>query len=972
MKKKVSTVALTSLVVMNQFSNTPFIYASQKNLSVESQNTSDNQEKKIIYLADGEGNSSIGDGSKENPYQNIRRALQEVEHGGTIKLLGWVSYARYEVQPITKEALPLMIDKNITIEGEGDNAILYTRAPIQLGANVTFKNIQIEMPNSNSLMPDDVPEAPPTPADEGIFKSGRTIYVAGNTLTLDNVNTRLGTNMDQFDDRPFISGGSFWANNMSGNKSVVNIKNANEQTRFRGIYAGDYWKETNVPFELNLDESTNNNLVVDYQLHTGGIINNYKGNVTINLGGATSKLTLDNTKHLGEVDVNITSQGFLNDLSLGKVRNLTLSNHAYLKLSSRESFNVENLSILDYAILDFRPLKKNPQISGNLIGQKDHQIGNLGAIYLNPTQTLEVSGEANGLFRLNNHHRIPDYEVLRQNHPYMIASKSSTAELVINPANGQEDLGLKVMTSNNENNQMTWSITGEKSQVFKDFYFDLSEDQLIDPMIDEEFKFPVNYINEFNEVYTPHDTGEFKLTVEKSDGSIITFDDYDEEIFFDLTPEGDVTLSFIGKKDEFGVERNFYEGDLVFRLEHPSSGKIIEKTVTVLRNTANNTVSSLIGDVKLEGEPKVGGQLTAITDNLPTDVKDLKYKWLVDGQPVLDGKMNTFELTEEHIGKLITVEVRATNYLGKIQSLGLTVLTNQLVGQVTIDGDPKVGEIVRANISSLPTDLEGVTYQWYLNGQKISGEIAPTLLLKPEYYGENITVEVQATNYKGVIMSSKITPSKKVISGNVIIEGNPQVGQVLTAAIHGEVAATGDLRYQWYLDDIVIEGAIQPTLEVIADYSGKQIKVIVESPNYFGTLSSSIVTIEEDKIENPDEPGTPNEPEKPSEPENPDQPGTPNEPEKPSEPENPDQPETPNEPEKPNEPENPDQPGTPNEPEKPSEPENSDQPGTPNEPERPSEPENPDQKPITGYTGYLGYFGVTMMMLGKKLLRKKK
>ena len=962
MKKKVSKVAFTSLVVMNQFSNTPFIYASQKNPVIENQNTLDNQEKKVIYLANGEGNLNIGDGSKDNPYQNIRRALQEVEDGGTIKILGWVSYTHYEVHPTTKAALPLMIDKNIMIEGEGDNAKLYTRAPIQLGADVTLKNIQLEMPNSNSLMPG-VPEAPPTPADEGIFKSGRTIYVAGNTLTLDNVNTRLGTSMDQLDDRPFISGGSFWANKMSGNKSVVNIKNANEQTRFLGIYAGDYWKETNVPFELNLDESTTNALLVDYQLHTGGIINDYKGDVTINLGGATSKLTLDNTKHLGEVDVNITSQKYLDNLSLGQVRNLTLSNHAHLNLSSTESFKVENLSVLDDAIVDFRKLKTNPKITGNLVGEKDNQVENLGAIYLNSTQTLEVTGEANGVFRLNNHERIPTYQILSKNHPYMIANKASTAELIINPANGQEDLGLRVTTSNIENDQMIWSIIGEKSQVFKDFYFDISEDQLIDPILYEDFIFPVKYINEFNEVYIPDDLNEFKLTLQKSDGSIITLDDNDEEIFFDLTLEGDVLLSFNGIGDGSSVESNFYEGDLVFRLEHPSSGKLIVKTVTVLRNTASNTISSLKGDVRLEGAPRVGGKLTAMTDNLPTDVKGLKYKWLVDGQPILDGEMNTFELMEEHIGKLITVEVRATNYFGKLQSSGLTVLTNQLSGQVKIDGNPMLGEIVSANISSLPTDLEGVTYQWYLNGDKIKGEIAPTLLLKPEYYGKNITVEVCAANYKGRIMSSKIIPSKKVISGNVIIEGNPQVGQVLTANIQGEVAVVGELKYQWYLDDTVIEGATQSTLEVISDYNGKQIKVVVGSPNYLGTLSSSTVTIVEDEFESPEQPGTPEEPEQPSEPENPDQSETPEEPEQPSEPENPGQPETPEEPEQPSEPENPGQPETPEEPEHPSEPENPGQPET---------PEELEQKPITGYTSYVGYLGLSVMMLGKKLLRKNK
>ena len=36
-----------------------------------------------------------------------------------------------------------------------------------------------------------------------------TIFAAGNTLTLDNVNTKVGTNSLQDKDRPYISGGTY-------------------------------------------------------------------------------------------------------------------------------------------------------------------------------------------------------------------------------------------------------------------------------------------------------------------------------------------------------------------------------------------------------------------------------------------------------------------------------------------------------------------------------------------------------------------------------------------------------------------------------------------------------------------------------------------------------------------------------------------------------------------------------------------
>ena len=92
-----------------------------------------------------------------------------------------------------------------------------------------------------------------------------TIFAAGNTLTLDNVNTKVGTNSLQDKDRPYISGGTYKNNGTLGKKSVINIINPNSQTKFAAIYAGDYWNDRNIDVEINLNSSVLNN-----KIYTGG------------------------------------------------------------------------------------------------------------------------------------------------------------------------------------------------------------------------------------------------------------------------------------------------------------------------------------------------------------------------------------------------------------------------------------------------------------------------------------------------------------------------------------------------------------------------------------------------------------------------------------------------------------------------------------------------------------------------------
>ena len=139
---------------------------------------SDVEESLKVYVSDGEGELGVGDGTVSSPYQNIRTALKQIQSGQTLVLLGTVKFTHYDVEEDASPK-PLFINKDITITGDTEEATLLTRTTIQLGADVTFKNMHLEMVTSGGR--------------------STTIYAAGHTLVLDGVNTKLGTNSLQDD-----------------------------------------------------------------------------------------------------------------------------------------------------------------------------------------------------------------------------------------------------------------------------------------------------------------------------------------------------------------------------------------------------------------------------------------------------------------------------------------------------------------------------------------------------------------------------------------------------------------------------------------------------------------------------------------------------------------------------------------------------------------------------------------------------
>ena len=557
------SLLLSCVLILTNVANTYALSSikADKNINITARETS---QANVVYLKNGEGSLTLGNGTVNNPYQNIRTALKNIKNGQTLKLVGTVSYTKYEVDN-EKAPLPLMINKNITIEGSSgklptdvDADGLVVRAPIQLGANVTFKNIKLQ------LVPQVVLGAGGRQNILGAQSPmAATIFAAGNTLTLDNVNTKVGTNSLQDKDRPYISGGTYKNNGILGEKSVINIINPNSQTKFAAIYAGDYWNDRNIDVEINLNSSVLNN-----KIYTGGFSKKLTGNVSVRLGDKSNIYSFDKTNHSGNLNVTVDKDSYMDNLDINGIDELTLDENAKVILKKGSDLNIKNINIKKDSVLDLRK-GNNLNLKGNLTGANN--VNNAGCMLIASTQTLNISNEVIGITKLNHLNTIYS-QVVANNHQYVKANKSSNGDFVLDNIVHRGYILEKNISGNNK----IWTVV-KGNNIFKDFIWGSEYNEIIKPSKYKDYDISLSFINDKGANYIPYnqDWDDFEFTLKKADGTIL--DEYsaldDMDICFIVNYlSGEITLNILNEN---------YEGKVILSVKNKKTNKSASKDIII-------------------------------------------------------------------------------------------------------------------------------------------------------------------------------------------------------------------------------------------------------------------------------------------------------------------------------------------------------------------------------------------------------
>ena len=545
MRKKLSVLLLILALIMNQAAP----------MGIKAADAADEVK---VYVENGEGSLTEGDGTAQRPYQNIRTALKQIQTGQTLVLVGEVAYTKYETCE-DGSPKPLFIDKDITIVGSDASAGLKIRSMIQLGADVTFRDMWLQM----------VPQA-------GNAR-GTTIYAAGHTLVLDAVDTRVGTSTLQDDVRPLISGGAYQGEEgKMGSHTTIKVVNPISQTKIAAIYAGDYYRDSEQDkVEIELDSK-----LVDTEIHAAGADGHtLTGNVNVTLGKDSNVTDFDKTDLIGELNVNVKAGAHIDTLSFSGINNLTMAEKSRITLPKEADFNVNNVVCEKNAVLDLRQMSTNPSVANNFTGVTvSGEDQTCGSVLVGNDTTLEIKGEVYGLTKLN----VNGSEYMArfvENHCYIQAKASSSGNFTIK---GTQYTNFQLNKKKTEE-IYSWIIGKLENEDADDFYWigDADKKSVISQQ-GKEYYYPVEFKKADGTVYKPTFEElfyDYDLALTKENGEAVDLEEaafcsWDEECINEGQSQYNQVIVCI-------YDWENCKGELTLTLTHSKTGKSISRVLLV-------------------------------------------------------------------------------------------------------------------------------------------------------------------------------------------------------------------------------------------------------------------------------------------------------------------------------------------------------------------------------------------------------
>ena len=545
MRKKLSVLLLILALIMNQAAP----------MGIKAADAADEVK---VYVENGEGSLTEGDGTAQRPYQNIRTALKQIQTGQTLVLVGEVSYTKYETCE-DGSPKPLFVDKDITIVGSDTSAGLKIRSMIQLGADVTFRDMWLQM----------VPQA-------GNAR-GTTIYAAGHTLVLDAVDTRVGTSTLQDDVRPLISGGAYQGEEgKMGSHTTIKVVNPISQTKIAAIYAGDYYRDSEQDkVDIELDSK-----LVDTEIHAAGADGHtLTGNVNVTLGKDSNVTDFDKTDLIGELNVNVKAGAHIDTLSFSGINNLTMAEKSRITLPKEADFNVNNVFCEKNAVLDLRQMSTNPSVANNFTGVTvSGEDQTCGSVLVGNDTTLEIKGEVYGLTKLN----VNGSEYMArfvENHCYIQAKASSSGNFTIE---GTQYTNFQLNKKKTEE-IYSWIIGKLENEDADDFYWigDADKKSVISQQ-GKEYYYPVEFKKADGTVYKPTFEElfyDYDLALTKENGEAVDLEEaafcsWDEECINEGQSQYNQVMVCI-------YDWENCKGELTLTLTHSKTGKSISRVLLV-------------------------------------------------------------------------------------------------------------------------------------------------------------------------------------------------------------------------------------------------------------------------------------------------------------------------------------------------------------------------------------------------------
>ena len=272
--------------------------------------------------------------------------------------------------------MPVMFRGDLTIKGKsGANANIFFRSPIQLkGGNVTFKDIELNFISSGAL--GSVPH--------------REIFLAGHSLTLDNVKCYTkgadgslgGFGGTEEELLPTIYAGGYKGTSVAGSGASLTIKNSNDDTDIKAIYAGhDEEQYEMAPYKGDIDIEIDSRASV----REGIFASKNNGNVNITIKGNQDTCRIKDFE--GNDNTTVTFDNIFVNMAEVNGGNIVLSNGTVFEPVSKSTPKIGNIQVSSGTTLNLAYML-GAVIEGDFAGG--------GTLILDKDDTLTVNGEISG------------------------------------------------------------------------------------------------------------------------------------------------------------------------------------------------------------------------------------------------------------------------------------------------------------------------------------------------------------------------------------------------------------------------------------------------------------------------------------------------------------------------------------------------------------------------------------------------
>ena len=350
----------------------------------------------------------------------------------------------------------------------------------------------------------------------------------------------------------------------------------------------------------------------------------------------------------------------------------------------------------------------------------------------------------------------------------------------------------------------------------------------------------------------------FDITpVMKDRSGSVTFDIFEdgsglEKVYFlystDINEVTSATTENLKASDYHNATGTFTLSDLKPNTEYYCAVLAVDKAGNesyLLNSTFKTLKEAITGTVSISGEAVYGKTLTASYEGLATDAGEVTVSWYRGEDTTAIATGDTYTLTADDVGKVITVKVTAENCSGE-----LTDSTAE-VAKAEHPNPPTNGNVDDENNTFTFNGTSGVTYEYSTDGGASwtditvdSGTGVGTVTVGNVIVNTgDLQVRAKETDgYKASDVISNTSAYTATLEGSVSLSGTAKYGETLTATVTGAQQGAV-LTYTFCADDTVLQQGSSNTYKIEQEAIGKQITVKVSAEGYIGTVNDTSDTV---------------------------------------------------------------------------------------------------------------------------------